>query len=109
MTQLPQPRMPRRPYPQGPQPVQPQPRRPRRRWLNFWQRMHWGWVLVPLVIILAAWLATGIEASLSWDAVMDMLNIKNEEAYTRLTLLGLLVVAIVAVGRILREPRQDRR
>jgi len=108
MTQLPQPQGPRRPYPQGPQPPQPRPQRPRRRWLNFWQRMHWGWVLVPLVIILAAWLATGIEASFSWDAVMDMLKVENKEAYTRLALLGLLVVAIVAVARILREPRNPR-
>ena len=111
MTQLPQPRMPRGPYRQGPQPmpVQPRPRRPRPRRLNFWQRMHWGWILAPLLLVLAAWLATGIEVGVTWNQVMDMLAVHNKEAYTRLALLGLLVVAFVAVAKILREPRQDRR
>ena len=111
MTQLPQPRMPRGPYRQGPQPmpVQPRPRRPRPRRLNFWQRMHWGWILAPLLLVLAAWLATGIEAGVTWNQVMDMLAVHNKEAYTRLALLGLLVVAFVAIAKILREQRRDRK
>jgi len=111
MTQLPQPRMPRGPYRQGPQPmpVQPRPRRPRPRRLNFWQRMHWGWILAPLLLVLAAWLATGVEVGVTWNQVMDMLAVHNKEAYTRLALLGLLVVAFVAVAKILREQHEDRK
>jgi len=111
MTQVPQPRMPRGPYRQGPQPMPVQPRPPRRRprRLNLWQRMHWGWILVPLLLVLAAWLATGIQVSFSWDSVMDMLAVHNKEAYTRLALLGLLVVAFVAIAKILREQRRDRK
>ena len=103
MARLPQPQMPRRPFRQGqqqPQPVLPQPRRPRPR---LRRRFHWGWILVPLVLIVAAWLATGIEAGISWDSVMDMLSVHNKEAYTRLALLGLLVVAVVAVAKIMRS------
>ena len=111
MTQLPQPRMPRGPYRQGPQPmpVQPRPRRPRPRRLNCWQRMHWGWIWAPLLLVLAAWLATGIEVGVTWNQVMDMLAVHNKESYTRLALLGLLVVGVVAVMKILREQHEDRK
>jgi len=34
---------------------------------------------------------------------MDMLSVHNKEAYTRLALLGLLVVAVVAVAKIMRS------
>ena len=112
MARLPQPQMPRRPFRQGqqqpqPMPVQPRPRRPRPRRLNLWQWMHLGWVLVPIVLIVAAWLATGIEVGVTWNQVMDMLAVHNKEAYTRLALLGLLVVAIVAIAKILRENKRS--
>ena len=109
MAQLPQPRMPRGPIRQGLQPVLGRPRRPRPRRPNLWQRLHWGWILVPLVVVLAAWLATGIEPSFSWDSLMDLLQVRNREAYTRLALLGLLVVGIVAVAKALREQHGDRK
>jgi len=69
--------------------------------------MHWGWILAPLLLVLAAWLATGIEAGVTWNQVMDMLAVHNKEAYTRLALLGLLVVAIVAIAKILRENKRS--
>jgi len=112
MVRVPQPQMPRRPFRQGqqqPQPMPVQPRRPRPRRRNVWQRLHWGWLLVPILIILAAWLATGIEVGISWDAVMDMLSVHNKESYTRLALLGLVVVGVVAVMKLLREQHEDRK
>jgi hypothetical protein len=60
-----------------------------------------------LVVVLAAWLATGIEPSFSWSSLMDLLQVRNREAYTRLAILGLLVVAIVAIAKILREKRRS--
>ncbi|HUX00692.1 MAG: hypothetical protein WBD63_05590 [Phycisphaerae bacterium] len=63
--------------------------------------------MAPLLLVLAAWLATGIEAGVTWNQVMDMLAVHNKEAYTRLALLGLLVVAIVAIAKILRENKRS--
>jgi len=109
MAQLPQPRMPRGPVRQGPQPVFGRPRRPRPRRPNLWQRLHWGWVLVPLVLVLAAWLATGIEVGVTWDTVMDIMCVHNKESFSRMTMLGLLVVGIVVIAKVLREQHEDRK
>jgi hypothetical protein len=79
------------------------PRRPRPRRSNFWRRLHWGWVLVPLVLILATWIATGIRPSVSFQEIAAILGVHHVDRYARLALLGLVVVAIVAIARIMRK------
>jgi len=106
MARLPQPRFPRGPYPQQPQQVLPKPPRPRPR---LRRRFRWEWLFVPMVLLIAAWLATGIQVGFSWDSVMDTLSVHNKEAYSRLAICGLIVVAVVAVMKILREQHEDRK
>ena len=62
-----------------------------------------------MVLLLAAWLATGIQVGFSWDSVMDMLSVHNKESYSRLAICGLLVVGVVAVMKILREQHEDQK
>ena len=112
MVRVPQPQMPRRSFrqgPQQPQPMLPRPRRPRPRRLNLWQRFQWAWILVPALIVLAAWIATGLEPSVNFEDIARLLGVTHIDRYARLALLGLLVVAIVAIAKILREQRRDRK
>jgi len=43
----------------------------------------------------------------SWSSVMDLLNIHDRGRYTSLAILGCVIVAMVAVVRILCGPRKN--
>ena len=66
-----------------------------------------AFVLVPAGILLLCWIIKGIEPAGTWEEVMDFLDIKNRERYTMLFCLGLVVVAIIAIARILKPSRDE--
>ncbi len=74
------------------------PRRRRRR-----PRFRWEWLLIPGVCILAVWFLSNAHAAFSWEDVMDVLHVHNREQYTMLAVMGLVLVAIVAIARVLRR------
>ena len=63
------------------------------------------------LIVLTVWLAIRIFSKfigdLSWDDILDQLNIANHAAFTRMFQLGLVLVGIVIIMRILRGSRRD--
>ena len=77
-------------------------RRPRRR-----QHIRWTLVLVLAAIFLAAWVASSIRLGFCWADVTDLLHVHNRPRYTALACLGLVCVAIVAIARVLRGPKND--
>lgn len=80
-------------------PVQPQqPQRPRRVW-----RLRWAWLLVPAVIVLAIWMAGGIEPSVSFEELATWFGVEDVPRYRSLALLGCLAVAAVVVAKALRR------
>ena len=79
--------------------------RPRRRPRKKRLRGRWYLLLVPLLVLLAMWLAQGLEPARSWDEVMDSLGVRNRELYTQLMTLSVLIVAGLAVLRILGRGR----
>ena len=71
------------------------------------RRFRWYLITVPLAIWFLLWLSRGIQPSLSWDQVMDNLQVSNRERFTQFVVLGVLVTAGVIVLRILRGPREE--
>ena len=94
---------PRNPVPVYSPPQQQIPGRRRTRRRCF----HWFLVLVPLVILFFMWLAQGIEPSLHWTQLLDLLGVKNRDRYTRLFTLGCIATAFVAILRILKGHRSN--
>lgn len=91
-----------RPYPSRPRVVYVRPRRrPRKRRL----RGRWYLLLVPLLILSAMWLAQGLEPARSWNEVMISFGVRDRERYTQLATLGVLIVAALAVWRVLQRRR----
>jgi hypothetical protein len=86
-----------------PQPVEtPQPHRPR-------PRLRWGIVLVPLVCVAAAWVLHHVEPVFTWGDVLDRLYVRPQH-YSRLAILGLTLIGVVAIKRVLQnDRRRDRR
>jgi hypothetical protein len=62
-----------------------------------------SWLLVPLVIGGMWYVLSHTAPVLKWSDVMDFLQVHNRERYTRLAVLCLVLVFIVAVIRILRK------
>jgi hypothetical protein len=60
-----------------------------------------SWLLVPLCILGMWYLLSHVHPVLEWEAVMDFLNVHNRERYTRLAVLCLTLIFIVATVRIL--------
>jgi hypothetical protein len=93
----------------SPQPAQhqqlqpPRPRPPKR-------RFRWWWITVPLACAVVAYLlSTAIPPRFDWEDVMRALHVPSRAfgRYTRLCVLGLTLVTIVAVLRIARSRRSD--
>lgn len=86
-------------FPYNPmQPRKVQRARPRRK-----ARFKWGIVLVPGVILLALWLASGVSIGFSFNDVMDALSVHDRRRYRELCILGMVAVGIVSIAKILRK------
>jgi len=60
-----------------------------------------SWLLVPLCLLGMWYLLSHAQPVLQWESVMDFLHVRNQERYTRLAVLCLTLIFIVAAVRIL--------
>ena len=74
------------------------PQRPRRSW-----RFRWAWIIVPVACLLVAWLLHHVDPVLEWRDVTEFLGVRDEARYTRLAVLGLALIAVVAVLRLIKK------
>jgi len=58
------------------------------------------WVLVPLCLVIMAYILHHVRAVLSWEQIMESLHLQDPERYTRLDTLGLVGILIVATVKI---------
>jgi len=59
-------------------------------------------LLLILVIGAAGWFINHAEPSVTWDEVMDALGVQNRDRYSRLAVLGLVLVGIAVIARVIR-------
>ena len=86
----------------GQRPMNVRPRRRQQARPQRW-RPKWSILLVPVAILLGAYVIAHVEPAFTWDDVMDALDIENRERYTMLMCLGLFIVGIVSIARVLRD------
>lgn len=80
-----------------------QPRRPfRPRRLRFRSSL----LLVPLALLLAAWVLNRIRPSVSWGEIFYFLGVRNYQRASMVTVLALTLLAILLIKRILRRNRR---
>ena len=86
------------------QPGMTPPPPPPRRW-----RFRWGlWVVVPLVCLAAACLVNSIELNVcEWREVMRWLSVRQPDRYSRLVALAIILLAVVAILRVIRDGKKD--
>ena len=60
-----------------------------------------SWLLVPLCILGMWHLLSRVRPTVTWDAVMDLLDVKDRERYSALAILCLLLTLVVATVRII--------
>ena len=70
--------------------------------------MHfrWEWILVPAVCLAMAWILSLATCSFDWPDITDALDVRAGE-YGKLAILGLTLIAIVAIFRVLGGKNQD--
>ncbi len=61
------------------------------------------WILVPLACLIMVWVLKTVQPACAWSDVMDALHVHNRSQYSMLACLGCVVVAIVAIARVLRR------
>ncbi len=66
-------------------------------------RFRWTVLLVPGVCLLVAWLLSHTQPAFEWGDVLARLQVRHTGEYSRLAVLGLALIAIVAVLRICRR------
>ena len=67
-----------------------------------------SWLLVPVSILAMWYFLTHIQSVLAWENIMNFLNVHNQERYTRLAVLCLTLIFIVAAVRILGRKDNHR-
>ncbi len=65
------------------------------------RRFRMGWVLVPLALVVMAYMLSNAGSSLGWNQIMDLLQVRDRQRYTMLFHLCLTITVIVAAVRIL--------
>lgn len=80
---------------------QPPPRRQQEPAAQYGVR--WGWFIIPMLLLGLYACIKSILPVLSWDQVMDWLDVQNRQRYTMLALLCLSLTLIAAIWRILRR------
>jgi polyferredoxin len=84
------------------QPPEP-PVRPKRqsRW-----RLRWEYLWVILTVLLVAFLLTGVQPAFTWSELENAVGVRDREMYTRLGVLGSILVAVVWIRRVQRDDRR---
>ena len=66
-------------------------------------RVRTGWFIIPLILLGLYGLFKSVIPSISWDHIMDMLNVHDKERYTMLAIWCLALIGVAALWRILRK------
>ena len=66
-------------------------------------RFRWEILLGLLVVVALAWFITHAEPSVTWQEAMAWLNVVNYDRYTRLMVLGCVLVAVTLIVKTLRS------
>lgn len=66
-----------------------------------------SWLLVPLCVLGMWYLLSHSQAVLEWKTVCDILRLENYESYSRLAILCLVLIFIVAAIRILGRKNDE--
>lgn len=64
-------------------------------------RFRVEWILVPVCLLLMAYILRHIQPVISWKQIMESLHLEHPERYTRLGHLCLVGILVVAAARIL--------
>ena len=65
-------------------------------------RINCSAIVIALTCGIVAWFLSGVQTSFTWEAIMDGLRVHNRERYTRMAVLGVLAITIVALLRLFR-------
>ena len=66
-------------------------------------RVRLGWFVFPLLLIGMYACLKSVAPVLTWDRVMDWLNVQDRERYTMLAVLCLSLILLTAIWRIIRK------
>lgn len=64
-------------------------------------------LVIPAVILGAAWIIQAVKPSGSWQAILDAIGIRNQSRFTSLFVLGVLACAVCGIARVLRNDKGE--
>lgn len=71
------------------------------------RNFRWNLLWIPIACLFLAWMFSGVRSGFSWEDVMQTMNVRNEERFTRLAVLGVVLIAITAIWRLCRNDRDE--
>jgi hypothetical protein len=73
-----------------------------------YRRKYRSWLLsIPATLGVLIYIQQHAKPSFSWVSILDSLGVRNREAYSEMAVWGIILIAIVAVVRILRPPQEE--
>ena len=77
-------------------PSQPQPKK----------QFKWEIIIIPTIIIFLIWFIGGIEPAGTWEEFLRYIGVRDKARFSMLACLGLMIVAILAIARVLRDSKK---
>jgi uncharacterized membrane protein YGL010W len=72
------------------------------------RRFRWAIIIIPLVIIIIAYVLSRAEIGFSFNDVTSLLKVRNTERYCNLAVLAIVVTAIVAIVKVVRSRKNSQ-
>ena len=82
-------------------PVIARPSQPHRK-----KQFKWEIIIIPATIFFLIWFIGGIEPAGTWEGFLHHIGVHDKTRFSMLACLGLIIVAIVAIARVLRDSKK---
>ena len=69
-------------------------------------RFRWGFVLIPMICLSAAWIINHVNPAFTWRDLLDLLPVSRRH-YSRLAILGLTLIGFLSIKRILQNDNKE--
>lgn len=71
-------------------------------------RLRRSYIAVFVVVAVCAWVLNHMQPSVTWNDVMDLLDVQDRRRYTEIAVLGLVATAAIAILRVLWSDTDDK-
>jgi hypothetical protein len=70
------------------------------------KQFKWEIIFIPATVIFLVWFTSGIEPAGTWEEFLRYIGVHDKTRFSMLACLGLMIVAILAIARVIRDSKK---